>query len=46
LAKVETEFKSLKDAKNKEEAEKKKITKDMVARWNKDDQGCSQDATK
>jgi hypothetical protein len=47
LTKVEAKLKRLKYAKNKEEAEKKKKTiKDMVARLNKDGQGCSKDAAK
>jgi hypothetical protein len=46
LAKVEAKLKRLKYAKNKEEAEKKKTIKDMVARLNKDGQGCSKDAAK
>jgi hypothetical protein len=41
LAKVETKLKRLKDAKNKEATKKKETIKDMVARWNKDDHGCS-----
>jgi hypothetical protein len=51
LTKVVNELKSMKEeaAAKKEEANRlKKITKDMMARWMKDDggQGCSKDATK
>jgi hypothetical protein len=43
---VEAELKKVKDAKNKDGTVKmKETTKDMVAQWNKDVQGCSKDAT-
>jgi hypothetical protein len=51
LTKVVNELKSMKEeaAAKKEEANRpKETTKDMMARWMKDDggQGCSKDATK
>jgi hypothetical protein len=51
LTKVENEQKLMKEeATNKEEAKKEEVrkkrketTKDMVARWNNDENGCSKD---
>jgi hypothetical protein len=46
---VEPQLKRLTNAKKKEEAEnknKKELTKDMAAQWNKDGQGYSKDRSK